>query len=460
MRLKTPGTQDSGDSGSGGRSGSQSRRIVVIGAGYVGLTTAACFAHLGHRVICTDIDLSRVARLRRADLPIHEPELTEMVRAGLAEGSLRFEHGSAGAVPDADFVYLCVPTPQLADGSADLGHVAAAAAEIGPHLDPGTVVVSKSTVPVGSAGFVERALGRADVAVVSNPEFLREGSAVGDCLHPDRVVIGAEDRTAADRVADLYRSRATVILITDPASAETTKYAANAYLATRLSFVNALAAVCETLDADIDDVLAGLSHDHRIGSHFLQPGPGWGGSCLPKDTQALISMADQAGYDFSLLKGVVDVNTQQFNRIVGKVGEQLALDGASLDGAVIAMWGIAFKANTDDIRRSPALEIAARLLNAGAEVRAYDPAIAATGPAEAAFAEAALAGLSLVADPYEACRDAQALVVATEWAEFRELDLDRVAELMAQRHVIDARNLLDRAALLQRGFSYRGVGRN
>lgn len=419
--------------------------IAVIGTGYVGLTTGACFAHLGHRVVCADIDAEKVERLSRGEIPIHEAGLEAIVRRALDEGTLSFVLGGQHAVGDADFVYLCVPTPQAADGSADLHYLQQAAAEISPHLSPGTIVVNKSTVPVGSTLLVERALGRSDVPVVSNPEFLREGSAVEDFLHPDRVVIGSDDQAAAGRVASLYLGVRAPVMVTDPASAETCKYAANAFLATKLSFTNAIAAVCEAVGADVNDVLLGMGYDHRIGHEFLRPGPGWGGSCFPKDSKAIIAIAEDAGYDFSLMKGVVAVNEEQFERIVAKVESV-----TSLEGTRVGVLGIAFKANTDDTRESPSVAIMERLVARGATVRAYDPAVASL----------ALSGVEVVDDPYAACEGASAVIVATEWDEFKWLDLDRLAAVVGEKHVIDARNLLDRGAVRRRGFTYQGVGRN
>ncbi len=420
-------------------------RIAVIGTGYVGLTTGACFAHLGHDVVCADIDVDKVQRLRAGDVPIHETGLVDLVAEGLESGRMSFVVGGANAVGEADFVYLCVPTPQCDDGSVDLNYLKAAAAEISAHVRPGAVVVNKSTVPVGSTLLVERAMGRSDIAVVSNPEFLREGTAIADFLNPDRVVIGADDPAAADLVAALHGAIGATVIITDPASAETTKYAANAFLATKLSFVNTIAAVCEAVDADVDDVLAAMGCDARIGKEFLRPGPGWGGSCLPKDAAAIISMAQDAGYDFSLMRGVLEANDEQFKRVVGKVASVI-----SLPGATVGLLGLAFKAGTDDTRNSPALEVAKLLLARGAKVQAYDPAVATVD----------MDGIVVVDDPYAAAEAAEVLVVATEWEEFSQLDLDKVAESMAARHVVDARNIMDREALLNRGFSYQGIGRN
>jgi UDPglucose 6-dehydrogenase len=421
-------------------------RIAVIGTGYVGLTTGACFAHVGHDVVCADIDAEKVARLQRGEIPILEAGLDNLVREGLQDGRLRFVVGAATAAADCEFAYLCVPTPQSADGSADLSYIEAAAREIGPVLPTEAVVVNKSTVPVGSTRVVERALGRSDVAVVSNPEFLREGSAIHDFLHPDRIVIGADDQDAAVRVSSLYLGITAPVIVTDPASAETIKYAANAFLATKISFINAVAAVCEAVGADIKDVALGMGYDTRIGHEFLKPGPGWGGSCFPKDTRAMVRIAEDAGYDFNLLKGVVTVNDEQLNRVAEKIVE---LAGGSVDGVRIAVWGLTFKARTDDLRESPSLEVIERLRAKGAVIRGYDPS--GPGPIE---------GLEVVDDPYAAVDGAEVLAVLTEWDEFRWLDIDKVAELMAARKVVDARNILDRAALVRRGFEYRGIGRS
>jgi len=420
-------------------------RIAVVGAGYVGLTTAACFSHLGHEVVCGDIDAERVARLAQADVPIVEEGLERLVVDGLRHGRLRFVVGAAAAVAGVEFVYLCVPTPQAADGAADLSFVESVAAEVGPLLASESIVVNKSTVPVGSTRIVQRALGRPDVLVVSNPEFLREGSAVHDFLHPGRIVIGADDQAAAIRVASLYLGVAAPLIVTDPPSAEIIKYASNAFLATKLSFVNAVAAVCESVGADVNDVVLGMGYDPRIGREFLRPGPGWGGSCLPKDTRALLRIADDAGYDFELLQASIDVNEQQLDRVVDKVA---AAAGGSLEGVTVAAWGLTFKARTDDLRESPALAVIARLRARGALVQAFDPTV--RGP---------LPDVDVRQDAYAACEGAAVLVVLTEWDELRWLDFDKVGSVMAHRHVVDARNLLDRASLVRSGFTYRGVGR-
>jgi UDPglucose 6-dehydrogenase len=420
-------------------------KIAIIGTGYVGLTTGACFAHLGHQVVCADIDPSKVERLQRGELPIYEPGLQQIVDDAMRAGNLTFVLGAVEAARQCEFAYLCVPTPQGDDGSADLSYIQAAAAEIGPVLPAEAVVVNKSTVPVGSTKVVERVLGRTDVKVVSNPEFLREGSAVADFMKPDRVVIGSDDQSAAVRVAALYLGVAAPLIVTDPASAETIKYAANAFLATKISFVNAVAAVCEAVGADVNDVVLGIGYDKRIGHEFLKPGPGWGGSCFPKDTRAMVRIAQDAGYDFDLLKGVIVVNDEQRERMVEKV---VSAVGGDISGAVVAAWGLTFKANTDDLRESPALAVLAALAERGAKIRAYDPQVRAD-----------LADIEVVADAYTACDGADVLVVLTEWDEFRWLDLHEVRTRLRGSAIVDTRNLLDRSAAARAGFNYQGVGR-
>ncbi len=425
--------------------------IAVVGTGYVGLTTGSYLAHLGHRVICADVVAEKVAMLNRGELPILEASLEELVHEGLASGRLSFVLGAAQAVADAEFVFLCVPTPQGDDGSADLRYVRQAAAEIASVLSPECVVINKSTVPVGSTRVVEEALGRDDVFVVSNPEFLREGSAVHDCLHPDRIVIGSENQAAAMRVAELFEALRAPLVITDPASAETIKYASNAFLATKVSFVNALANVCEAVGADVREVVLGMGHDPRIGFEFLAPGPGWGGSCFPKDTRAMVHIAEEAGYDFGLLRGVIAVNDEQYKRMADKVERAV---GTGLEGAAVGVWGLTFKARTDDLRDSPAIEVIRRLQRRGAKVRAYDPTV---DPATAT-SDARLQGIEVAPDPYAVCEGAAVAVVLTEWDELRWLDFAKVAGLMAEPRIVDTRNLLEAAALRRHGFAYTGLG--
>lgn len=434
--------------------------LAIIGTGYVGLTSGACFAHLGFDVVCADIDAAKIERLNNGEIPIVEEGLREIVEESVRTGKLRFVVGSAVAVKSADVVFLCVPTPQNEDGSADLSYIERAAAEIGPVLLPGAIVVNKSTVPVGSARVVERVLGRDDVRVVSNPEFLREGTAVHDFLHPDRVVIGCDDRSAATLVAELYSSLNTEILITDAASAETIKYAANGFLAMKISFVNAVAALCEAVGADVTDVVEGIGSDHRIGRAFLRPGPGWGGSCFPKDSRALVSIAADHGYDFSMMRGVIEVNDAQRERMVHKVADSArrSLGGASpLEGVRVAALGLTFKAGTDDLRESPSLAIIERLQALGAHVAAYDPTT--VGPLDRVQADR-LGSLILAASVLDAVVDADVTVVLTEWPEFLTIDLGEVAAAMRGKAVVDTRNLLDPSSVRSAGLTYVGVGRN
>jgi UDPglucose 6-dehydrogenase len=422
-------------------------RLAIIGTGYVGLTTGACFAHLGHQVVCADVDPEKVRRLSAGDVPIVEHRLSELVAEGLRRGNLRFVVGAAEAVQDCEIAFLCVPTPQGDDGSADLSYVESVAAEIAGVLPYEAIVVNKSTVPVGSTKVVERVMKRPDVRVVSNPEFLREGSAVDDFLHPDRVVIGCDDPAAAMAVGALYTGEHAQMLITDPASAETIKYAANAFLATKLSFVNAIAAICEGVGADVEDVMLGLGFDRRIGPEFLRPGPGWGGSCFPKDTRALLRIASDGGYRFDLLEGVIAVNDEQFDRVAAKI-----TSAATRAPATVAVWGLTFKARTDDLRDSPSLQVIQRLLAAGHTVVAHDPTVPKHRPG---LPE----GITLAADPVAATRDADVLAVLTEWDEYRWIEPAEVAAASRNKAVVDGRNLLDRAAWVRAGFTYQGIGR-
>jgi UDPglucose 6-dehydrogenase len=429
-------------------------RVAVIGAGYVGLTTAACLAHLRHDVTCADIDGERVARLNKGEIPILEEGLPQLVNDGLASGRLSFVVGATNAARTADVVFLCVQTPAGADGSADLSYVEAVAREIAPVLRPGAVVVNKSTVPVGSTRFVQRVLSESGmpqdhVTVASNPEFLREGQAVRDFLNPDRIVVGCEDPQSAVRVAELYRGVEAPVLVTDPASAEMIKYASNAFLAAKVAFINAIANLCEAVDADVREVAIGMGYDARIGFQFLHPGPGYGGSCFPKDTAALLYTAREAGLDFELLQGVVEMNRAQHERIVDKVRAGV---GGALRDSIVCVWGLTFKSDTDDLRDSPAIYITRRLLDEGAVVRSYDPAAGEQ-------AGRLVPGLDVRIDPYDAAAGADAIALVTEWDEFRWLDFERVRSSMRGNAIVDARNLLDPAAMRRRGFSYDGVGR-
>ena len=425
------------------------RRIAVVGAGYVGLTTGACLASLGHRVVCADINEDKVAALQGGEVSILEPGLAELVAEGLAAGRLEFVVGARNAVPDAEVVFLCVPTPMGAGGAADLAAVESVAAEVSELLRPACVVVNKSTVPVGTAARTAELLGRADVAVVSNPEFLREGSAVADFLNPDRIVVGCDAQDAAERVAALYARLGAPTVLTDAASAEMVKYAANCFLAMKLSYVNAVAELCERLGADVLDVTEGIGYDRRIGQAFLSPGPGWGGSCLPKDTHALLQVAAAVDFDFGLLRASLDTNTRQRARMVDKVRDAV---GGSLSGVRVGLLGLTFKAGTDDLRDSPALAVAALLRAEGAELVGYDPGVCAAVPGTTDDVE-------VTDDPVKVASGAAAIVVLTEWPEFRVLDWGRLAEVVEHRVVIDTRNLLDADVLRRVGFEVRGVGR-
>lgn len=430
------------------------RQIAVIGTGYVGLTAGACLASLGHGVACIDIDPVKIARLSRGEVPILEPGLPELVSAGLATGRLRFFVGAGkffrGAGGATDVVFLCLPTPQRTDGSADLSAVEAVVGEIRDLLPRGCVVVNKSTVPVGTSERVAHLLGRDDIEVVSNPEFLREGSAVHDFLNPDRIVVGSASPHAAERVAELYARLRTPTLFTNAASAEVIKYTANGFLAMKLSYVNAIAELCEQVGADVTDVAEGVGLDRRIGPSFLRPGPGWGGSCLPKDTHALLELADTTGVGLPLIRATIDINLRQRERVVRNVEAAL---GRALAGARIGLLGLTFKAGTDDLRDSPALAVAQLLAAEGADLVAYDPGVVDKVPGM----EAALRVLD---DPYAVARNAAVLVLLTDWPEFRALDWHRVRGELDGDIVVDTRNHLDPEVLRRAGLGWHGVGRS
>ena len=428
--------------------------IGVVGVGYVGLTTGACLSHLGYTVICGDVDQEKINRLRKGEISIVEKGLTDIVNEGITAGRLEFVVGATEVGERSDIVFLCVPTPEDRDGSADLSFIEAASAEIGPVLCEGAIVVNKSTVPVGTTIVVDEVIQRADIKVVSNPEFLREGTAVNDFLHPDRVVVGADDRGAAEKVAALYSSIETEIIITDAASAETIKYAANGFLAMKISFVNSVAAMCEAVGADVVDVVEGIGSDRRIGREFLQPGPGWGGSCFPKDSHSLVHLAETHGYGFSMMRGVIAVNDEQRERMVRKV--QRAAGTNDLNGMTISVLGLTFKAGTDDLRDSPSLAIIGRLRELGATVRAYDPT---TTGRLSRIQDSFLEGINVQQSVDEAMREGDVLVILTEWPEFRSLDFEQVKELLSGSAIVDTRNLLDPQSVRAAGLGYDGVGR-
>ncbi len=432
-------------------------RVGVVGSGYVGLTTGVCLAWLGHDVVCADIDVERVEMLRSGRVPFVEAGVAEMLAVVTELGRIRFEVGAAAAASTAEIIFIAVPTPQDDDGSADLAFVRAAAAEISAVLRPGAIVVNKSTVPVGSAREVGDVIGRDDVVVVSNPEFLREGSAVIDFLWPDRVVVGADDSAAAERVLQLYAGIETETLITDPVSSEAIKYAANGFLAMKISFVNAVAALCEAVGADVADVVRGIGLDNRIGSAFLRPGPGWGGSCFPKDSRALVKIAEDHGYDFSMMRGVIEVNDQQRQRMVHKVVAAVGGSGTQpLAGVRVGVLGLTFKAGTDDLRESPSLEMIAMMRELGAEICAHDPTV--TNPLDEMRARV-LAGVSIAPSALDAIGGSDVVVIATEWPEYYDLDLVAVADSMRGSSIIDTRNLLIPEKVRASGLTYDGVGR-
>ncbi|MDQ0382269.1 UDP-glucose dehydrogenase family protein [Amycolatopsis thermophila] len=414
--------------------------VGVVGAGYVGLTTAACLAGLGHDVVCAEVDESKVECLSRGEVSLGEPGLAPLVREGLAAGRLHFTT-DVSAVNGREFVFTCVPTPTGPDGTADLGAVEAMLDAITPA--PDTVLVVKSTVPVGTCARIERAAG---VAVVSNPEFLREGHAVHDFAHPGRVVLGGSPG-AVERVAALYGELDAPVVRTDHASAELGKYASNAFLALKLSYVNLLARLCERTGADIGAVTRTMGLDERIGPHFLRPGPGWGGSCLPKDTRALECFAAAAGVDLAVLRAAIDANDRQHDHVVARIRDAA---GGCLDGVRIGLFGLTFKAGTHDLRDSPALAVAARLAAAGAVLTGYDPGVGEGDP---------VGPVHPVDDPVLAAKGARVLVVLTEWPEFARLDWSQLAAVADGEVVVDTRDVLDPEVVRGSGLRCVRLGR-
>ncbi len=439
-------------------------KVTVIGSGYVGLVTGACLADLGNDVVCLDIDERKIALLRAGTIPIHEPGLSETVHRNAASGRLRFSTDACAAALHGKVQFIAVGTPPDEDGSADLQYVLAAARQIGRHMDGYRVVVDKSTVPVGTAAQVAAALADelrkrgADLpyAVISNPEFLKEGSAIADFMRPDRILIGSNDERATDVMRQLYapfeRNHAK-LMVTDVASAELTKYAANAMLATRISFMNEMALLAERLGADIDAVRRGVGSDPRIGHHFLYAGCGYGGSCFPKDLKALVQTASKVGIPMRLLSAVEAANEHQKLVLIEKIEARF---GANLAGKVFAIWGLAFKPGTDDMRQAPSQVVVRELAKRGAQIKAYDPAAAA----EARRVLGDVAGLEFSGAALDALRGADALVIVTEWKEFRSPDLERMRSLMRQPVLFDGRNILDPREARNAGFEYAGIGRS
>ncbi|MFN7964335.1 MAG: UDP-glucose/GDP-mannose dehydrogenase family protein [Acidobacteriota bacterium] len=431
--------------------------IAVVGSGYVGLVSGACFAEFGTHVTCVDIDEKKVEALKRAEIPIYEPGLEQVVKRNVAAGRLVFTTDIARAIQDNLVLFVCVGTPQDPHGRADVSSVMRVAAQIAEHINGYKVIVIKSTVPVGTGDKVEalireRSGGAHPFSVASNPEFLREGAAIEDFMRPNRVVIGAEDEQSSAILQDLYRP---LYLIQTPVvavrrrCAELIKYASNAFLAVKISFINEMADLCENAGVDVHDVARAMGLDHRIGRLFLHPGPGYGGSCFPKDTRALLATAEEFGVESRIVAAAVGTNDLRPSKMAAKV--RRAVDG-SVAGKTVALLGLAFKPNTDDVRDSPALAIADHLIEDGATVRAYDPAAAETAR------QAGYAGESCE-NEYAACEGADVLVIATEWNQFRNLDLDRIKRLMRRPVVVDLRNIYQRSDMEKRGFHYDAVGR-
>jgi UDPglucose 6-dehydrogenase len=431
-------------------------RIAMIGTGYVGLVSGACFADFGHRVCCVDKDDSKIDALNAGRMPIWEPGLEALVKSNVERERLTFSKDLVASVEDAEAVFIAVGTPaRRGDGHADLTFVFEAVRELAKVIRPGTVVVTKSTVPVGTGDRIEEILheeGVTDVSVASNPEFLREGAAIADFKHPDRIVVGAEDERAQDCLKEIYRplflNRAP-ILFTGRRTAELTKYAANAFLAVKISFINEIANLCEAVDADVQDVARGIGLDNRIGAKFLHAGPGYGGSCFPKDTLALLQTADKFGVDQRIVRTTVEVNDDRKVSMVERVARTL---GDEVAGKRIAVLGLAFKPNTDDMREAPSIPLINGLLERGASVSAFDPV--AIEQAEKVFT-----GVEFARDAYAAATGADALVIVTEWDEFRALDLRKIAGSLRQKILVDLRNVYDRQEAEAAGLTYYGVGR-
>jgi UDPglucose 6-dehydrogenase len=430
-------------------------RIAMIGTGYVGLVSGACFADFGHRVCCVDKDSAKIDGLNAGKMPIWEPGLEALVKSNAERGRLTFTTDLESAVKDAEAVFIAVGTPtRRGDGHADLTFVFDAVRELAKFIKPGSVVVTKSTVPVGTGDQIEAILkeeGVAGVSVASNPEFLREGAAIADFKHPDRIVVGAEDEHAQEVLREIYRplflNRAP-ILITGRRTAELTKYAANAFLAVKISFINEIADLCEAVDADVQDVARGIGLDNRIGPKFLHAGPGYGGSCFPKDTLALLKTADVAGVEQRIVRTTVEVNDQRKEKMVERVARALG----DLKGKRVGVLGLAFKPNTDDMREAPSIPLVNALVQRGAEVSAFDPVAREQ-------AEKILSGIEFANDAYAAADGADALVIVTEWDEFRALDLERIAASLRGKVLVDLRNVYDRDEALEAGLTYYGVGR-
>jgi UDPglucose 6-dehydrogenase len=429
------------------------KRICVIGVGYVGLVTAACFSDLGNNVIALDIAEDKIEGLKRGEMPIYEPGLAEIVERNIASGRLSFTTDYKKALNDVQFVFIAVGTPSGVDGEADLKYVAAAAESIAQNMHSPLIIINKSTVPVGTGDWVADIIHKNQpnsipFSVVSCPEFLREGSAISDFMNPYRTVLGSQDREAAEKVAQIHLPLRAPIIITNLRTAEMIKYASNAFLATKISFINEIANICEALGADVKEVAIGMGFDQRIGPHFLEAGIGYGGSCFPKDVKALAYMAAEKGRHPQLLNTVMEINNDRRPVAVNRINEMVV----NLEGKTIGLLGLSFKPNTDDMREAPSIDIAHGLLERGAVVRAYDPVAME-------IASEILPDVEMMPDPYTLAKDCDALMIVTEWNEFKQLDLERIRDLLRQPIILDGRNIYDPELMRELGFNYRGFGR-
>jgi UDPglucose 6-dehydrogenase len=433
------------------------KKIAVVGTGYVGLVTGTCFAETGNQVICVDIDAKKVERMRQGEIPIYEPHLDVLFERNIKAGRLSFTTNLEEGIKEAEIIFLALPTPPGEDGSADLSYILGVAGQLGKIIEDYKVVVDKSTVPVGTAEKVRAAIAanaQVDFDVVSNPEFLREGFAVDDFMKPDRVVIGSSSAKAIKTMEQLYKPfvrQGNPIIFMDEKSAELTKYAANSFLATKITFMNEIANFCELVGADVDKVRIGIGSDDRIGKRFLFPGIGYGGSCFPKDVQALVKSGNENSFSFEILKAVMEVNESQKTILMPKIRNFFR---GNLSGKKIAIWGLAFKPDTDDIREAPALYIIDELLKDGAEVVAYDPE--AMGNVKTLLGDK----IGFVENEYDAINQADALVICTEWGVFRNPDFDKISSLLKDKVIFDGRNLFDLNEMTEKGFFYSSIGRS
>ncbi len=430
------------------------KQICVVGVGYVGIVTGACFADLGNKVVALDVNEKRIENLNKGIMPIYEPGLDELVKRNVSAGRLAFTTSYKEALKGAEYAFIAVGTPSGVEGEADLQYVAAAAKSIAENMTAPLIIINKSTVPIGTGDWVADIVRDAQpkpipFSVVSCPEFLREGSAIGDFMSPHRTVIGSLDKDAAGKVAHLHLPLRAPIVITDLRTAEMIKYASNAFLATKISFINEVADICEALGADVKEVAAGMGYDARIGKYFLDAGLGWGGSCFPKDVQALAYMAKEQSLTTPILDSVMNVNYDRRKAAVKRTEEML---GGSLKGKTIGLLGLAFKENTDDMRDAPSIDIAKELLEAGAKVRGYDPVAFET-------ARPHMPAVDIMDDPYKLAQGCDALIVVTPWNEFKQLDLEKVKSLLKSPVIFDGRNIYDPKAMKEMGFNYRSVGR-